>query len=349
MSIHLSSLRAQALPELVREAQESGIDNAGNLQASELVFELIRLHSTRTDTIIGDGFLEVLPDGFGFLRSSVSHFAPGVDDIYVSPSQIRRFNLRSGDWVEGKIRVPREGERYLALLQIHSVSGVKPDKARNRLRFSSLETTPEAKSLAWRSGSSVDTFSNALTFGFGDRVLFHCPSNSGHFKFIQSLVKSIDATPVVALIGGTPMELAQFQKSYDGEFFYSNTGGSAERHVQAAEFALLRAKRIAEQQKDVLVILSSVDRIMRAYRDTAETSGHDGSFSLASANVRRLLGNAQALKGGGSISTLGLISDMDNPIDLRLKEDIDAETFVHLSVDYPSEDSSTFRVQAYKR
>ena len=163
MSIHLSSLRAQALPELVREAQESGIDNAGNLQASELVFELIRLHSSRTDTIIGDGFLEVLPDGFGFLRSSVSHFAPGVDDIYVSPSQIRRFNLRSGDWVEGKIRIPREGERYLALLQIHSVNGVKPDKARNRLRFSSLEKSTKSKSLTWRETDFSATHSSTLS------------------------------------------------------------------------------------------------------------------------------------------------------------------------------------------
>ena len=349
MSIHLSSLRAQALPELVREAQESGIDNAGNLQASELVFELIRLHSSRTDTIIGDGFLEVLPDGFGFLRSSVSHFAPGVDDIYVSPSQIRRFNLRFGDWVEGKIRIPREGERYLALLQIHSVNGVKPDKARNRLRFSSLEKSTKSKSLTWRETDFSATHSSTLSFGFGDRVLLHCPENNGHFKLIQSLVQSIEAVPVVALVGGTPMELAQYQKSYDGEFFFSYSGASAERHVQAAEFALLRAKRIAEQQNNVVVILSSVDRIMRAYRDTAETNGQDGAFALASANVRRLLGLAQPLKGGGSISTLGLISDMNNPIDLRLKEDIDAETFVHLSVAYQNGDADAFQVQAQNR
>lgn len=331
MSIQLSSLRTQALPDLVQEAQENGIDNAGNLQASELVFELVRLHSAQTDTIIGDGFLEVLPDGFGFLRSSISHFAPGVDDIYVSPSQIRRFNLRSGDWVEGKIRVPREGERYLALLQIHSVNGIKPDKSRNRLRFSSLQTATEVKPVSWTDTAFAKAQAQATNFGFGDKVLIHCPQGGAQFSFIQDWIQAIDAIPIVALIGGSPLELAQYQKSYTGELFFSYAGAAAERHVQAAEFALLRAKRIAEQHNNVIVLFATVDRMLRAYRDSAEINGLNGASALASGHVRRILGHAQALQQGGSISTLGMISDLAHPIDMRLKADIEAECFVDVS------------------
>jgi transcription termination factor Rho len=333
MSIQLSSLRSQALSDLVLEAQESGIDNAGNLQPSELIFELVRLQSSKTDTIIGDGFLEVLSDGFGFLRSSVSFFAPGVDDIYVSPSQIRRFNLRSGDWVEGKIRIPREGERYLALLQIHSVNGQKPDKARNRLRFSSLQTAIDKSRIEWKSNSVVDGISKAVDMGYGDRLVIHTPGVYDNKDFILSLFKGIEAVPVFVLIGASPMVIEQYKHYYQSEMFCSLAGSDAERHVQAAEFGLLRAKRIAEQQNNVILVISSLSLLMRAYRDVSEQSGQSGPSSRASTSVRRAMGHAQGLERGGSITTVGFLADLDHPIDVRLFEDISAEQYTHLVLD----------------
>lgn len=332
MSIQLSSLRTQALPELVHEAQENGIDNAGNLQPSELIFELVRLHSSKTDAIIGDGFLEVLPDGFGFLRSSISHFAPGVDDIYVSPSQIRRFNLRSGDWVEGKIRVPREGERYLALLQIHSVNGLKPDKARHRLRFSSLQTAQKASAIPWSTDFGL-SISEAANFGYGDNILIRTGRSSEQHDIIQNFMPLLEAIPVIVLIGAAPMQIEEYQKDYKGELFCSRAGSPADRNVQAAEFALLRAKRIAEQHNNVVLFISSIDRLLRSYRDVAELNGSDGSLAYASIGIRRIMGQSQALKKGGSITTIGFTHGLNHPIDQRLNEDLAVSNVRHLVID----------------
>ena len=296
MSISLKTIRKQSITELVEQARAHGIDNAGNMRKSDLIFSLICAATSRGKTIFGDGILEILGEGFGFLRSPVSDFGPGTDDIYVSPAQIRRFNLRSGDFIEGKARTPqKEGERYLALLQIEQVNGQNPEESRNRLLFETLPLGLHAPTSF--SHEQAEVWSQKTGFRNGQRTLIrHHPGMS----CIRSLLPFLQTHEgeVVYLSIETPSEDLYVLNSSTLHTFVSPMGEGASRHLQVANLALMRSKRLAEAGKNVVLVFDSLWSYILSAQEQVQQQGKSGSFSTSCSMFRYFWGSTRQLERG---------------------------------------------------
>ena len=368
MSVDITSLRTQKITDLVDTAHDIGIDNAANLKRQELIFEIVRHRGSASRTAGGAGVLEILPDGFGFLRSPECNYLPGPDDIYVSPSQIRRFNLRTGDLVGGQVRAPKEGERYFALIKIESVNDQSPEGARNKPLFENLTPVHPSRRLSLGRGDAIlpkllDTY---VPIGFGQRVAIHAPPRAGRARMIRELATAArqaqpDAKLIVLLIDERPEEVTAVQRELDAEVLFSTFDEPAARHVQVADMALERAKRQVEEGKDVILFLDSISRLARAAHASTPAGGKlmGGTVDTAALQcARRIFGAARALEEGGSLTMFAtLLTGTSSRFDEVLIEDLHcaSNAVVRLDADearrgtYPAIDlfESTTRGQEY--
>jgi transcription termination factor Rho len=313
--MNIVELKEKKISELNMMAKEFKIDGAAGMRKQELIFALLQAEIEKTGLIFGEGTLEILPDGFGFLRAPNYNYLPGPDDIYVSPSQIRRFNLRTGDTVSGQIRQPKETERYFALLKVEAVNYEDPEVAREKILFDNLTPLyPDRKMLL---ESDSDNYSmrimDLLTpIGFGQRGLIVSPPRSGKTMLLQSIANSIsynhkDIILFVLLIDERPEEVTDMIRSVDGEVISSTFDEPAERHVQVAEMVIEKAKRLVEHKKDVVILLDSITRLARAYNSVIPPSGKilsGGVDSNALQRPKRFFGAARNIEEGGSLTII---------------------------------------------
>lgn len=313
--ISINDLKAMSMQELLEKAQELEIEEFGGLKKQDLIFVLLQKSIEKAGSVYGEGTLEILPDGFGFLRSPGYSYLPGPDDIYVSPSQIRKFCLRTGDTIQGHVRPPKEGERYFALLKVESINGGSPEEARLRIVFDNLtpihpnekfnlETTQEEVAMR-----IMDLLS---PIGKGQRGLLVAAPFTGKTVLLQKIANSIttnhkDAVVIVLLIDERPEEVTDMQRSVDGEVIASTFDEPPERHVQVAEMVLNKAKRLTEHGKDVVILLDSITRLARAYNVLVPASGKvlsGGVDANALQRPKRFFGAARNIEEGGSLTIL---------------------------------------------
>jgi transcription termination factor Rho len=279
--MNIVELKEKKIKELNLLAKEFKIDGAAGMRKQELIFALLQAEIEKTGLIFGEGTLEILPDGFGFLRAPNYNYLPGPDDIYVSPSQIRRFNLRTGDTVSGQIRQPKETERYFALLKVEAVNYEDPEVAREKILFDNLTPLYPDRKIMLESDSdnySVRIMDLLTPIGFGQRGLIVSPPRSGKTMLLQSIANSVSANHkdivlFVLLIDERPEEVTDMVRSVDGEVISSTFDEPAERHVQVAEMVIEKAKRLVEHKKDVIILLDSITRLARAYNSVIPPSG----------------------------------------------------------------------------
>jgi len=316
--MNLTELKNTPVSELVELGSSMGLENLARLRKQDIIFAILKAHAKSGADIFGAGVLEILQDGFGFLRSSDSSYLAGPDDIYISPSQIRRFNLRTGDSVEGKIRPPKEGERYFALLKIIQVNFNKPENSRNKILFENL--TPIHPDQRFRlengSGSTEDITARILDLvspiGKGQRGLIVAPPKAGKTMLLQNLAQSIsinypDAELIVLLIDERPEEVTEMRRLVRGEVVASTFDEPANRHVQVAEMVIEKAKRLVEHKKDVVILLDSITRLARAYNTVIPSSGKvltGGVDANALHRPKRFFGAARNVEEGGSLTIL---------------------------------------------
>ncbi len=316
--MRLEDLKAKTPTELLSFAEEVEVENAGTLRKQELMFAILKQLASKDIDITGVGVVEVLQDGFGFLRSPDANYLPGPDDIYVSPSQIRRFGLRTGDTVEGQIRSPKEGERYFALLKVNKINFDEPEKTRHKINFDNLTPlypdewlemevqNPELKDL---SGRVIDI---VAPLGKGQRGLIVAPPRTGKTVFLQNIAHSITTNHpecylIVLLIDERPEEVTDMQRSVNGEVISSTFDEPASRHVQVAEMVIEKAKRLVEHKKDVVILLDSITRLGRAYNTVVPSSGKvltGGVDANALQRPKRFFGAARNIEEGGSLTII---------------------------------------------
>jgi len=316
--MHLSDLKLKHVSELVEMANTSELEGANRLRKQELVFALLKQHAKKGEAIFGDGTLEVLQDGFGFLRSPDTSYLAGPDDIYVSPSQIRRFNLHTGDSIEGEIRTPKDGERYFALVKVDKVNSEPPENAKNKILFENLTplhpTVPfilerDIKSEENLTGRIIDI---VAPIGKGQRGLIVSPPKAGKTVILQHIAHAVTSNHpevilIVLLIDERPEEVTEMQRSVRGEVVSSTFDEPATRHVQVAEMVLEKAKRLIEHKKDVVILLDSITRLARAYNTVVPASGKvltGGVDSNALQRPKRFFGAARNIEEGGSLTIL---------------------------------------------
>lgn len=313
MSIDISNLRLKSISELVEAAHDIGIDNAANLKKQELIFELVRHHGSSARSAGGGGVLEILPDGFGFLRSQECNYMPGPDDVYVSPSQIRRFNLRTGDLVGGQIRAPKEGERYFALIKIETINGAPPESTRVKPIFDALTPIRPQTRIQFTNGVENVTarlMDRYLPVGFGQRVAVVAPSRTERITLFKDLIHGVrsnhpHAEVLVLLLDERPEEVTEVQRNVDAEVLFSTFDEPTSRHLQVTEMALERVKRMAEQGSDVVLFVDSLSRLARAVHVGAPAGGQlmSGQVDISALQcVRRVFGAARCLEEGGSLT-----------------------------------------------
>jgi transcription termination factor Rho len=316
--MNLTELKNTPVSELVKLGESMGLENLARLRKQDIIFSILKAHAKSGEDIFGNGVLEILQDGFGFLRSADSSYLAGPDDIYVSPSQIRRFNLRTGDTVGGKIRPPKDGERYFALLKINEVNFDRPENSRNKILFENL--TPihpnERLRLERGNGSTEDITARILDLsapiGKGQRGLIVAPPKAGKTMLLQNIASSIalnhpDATLMVLLIDERPEEVTEMQRLVRGEVIASTFDEPANRHVQVAEMMIEKAKRLVEHKKDVIILLDSVTRLARAYNTVTPSSGKilsGGIDANALHRPKRFFGAARNVEEGGSLTII---------------------------------------------
>ncbi|OOY43092.1 transcription termination factor Rho, partial [Solemya velum gill symbiont] len=282
--MNLTELKKMPIPELVKLAQSMDIQETGRSRKQDLIFSILKAHAKKGEDIYGDGVLEILSDGFGFLRSADSSFLAGPDDIYVSPSQIRRFSLRTGDSISGKIRPPKETERYFALLKIDKINFDKPENAKNKILFENFTPLFANKKfkLEVGNGSTEDitarTIELVAPIGKGQRGLIVSPPKAGKTMLMQNIAQSIannhpEVHLIVLLIDERPEEVTEMARSVRGEVVSSTFDEPAARHVQVAEMVIEKAKRLVEHNKDVVILLDSITRLARAYNTVVPSSG----------------------------------------------------------------------------
>ncbi|MBW1728194.1 MAG: transcription termination factor Rho [Deltaproteobacteria bacterium] len=313
--MNIVQLKEKKISELALLAKDFKIDGAAGMRKQDLIFALLQAEIEKTGLIFGEGTLEILPDGFGFLRAPNYNYLPGPDDIYVSPSQIRRFNLRTGDTVSGQIRQPKETERYFALLKVEAVNYEDPEVSREKILFDNLTPLyPDNKILL---ECDSDNYSmrimDLLTpTGFGQRGLIVSPPRSGKTMLLQSIANSIstnhkDIVLFVLLIDERPEEVTDMERSVDGEVISSTFDEPAERHVQVAEMVIEKSKRLVEHKKDVVILLDSITRLARAYNSVIPPSGKilsGGVDSNALQRPKRFFGAARNIEEGGSLTII---------------------------------------------
>jgi len=313
--MNIVQLKDKKIGELALLAKDFKIDGAAGMRKQELIFALLQAEIEKTGLIFGEGTLEILPDGFGFLRAPNYNYLPGPDDIYVSPSQIRRFNLRTGDTVSGQIRQPKETERYFALLKVEAVNYEDPELAREKILFDNLTPLyPESKLMLECDSDNYSTrIMDLLTpIGFGQRGLIVSPPRSGKTMLLQSIANSIsvnhkDIVLFVLLIDERPEEVTDMDRSVDGEVISSTFDEPAERHVQVAEMVIEKSKRLVEHKKDVVILLDSITRLARAYNSVIPPSGKilsGGVDSNALQRPKRFFGAARNIEDGGSLTII---------------------------------------------
>ncbi len=317
-SMNLTELKQAKAPELLQISQEMGIEGMARSRKQDIIFAILKAHAKKGEDIYGDGVLEILQDGFGFLRSADSSYLAGPDDIYVSPSQIRRFNLRTGDHVAGKIRPPKEGERYFALLKVDTINFDQPDASKNKVLFENL--TPlfanDRMTLEIGNGSTEDLTPRVIDLiapiGKGQRGLIVSPPKAGKTMLLQDIAHSIEANHpecflIVLLIDERPEEVTEMERSVKGEVVASTFDEPASRHVQVAEMVIERAKRLVEHKRDVVILLDSITRLARAYNTVVPSSGKvltGGVDANALQRPKRFFGAARNIEEGGSLTII---------------------------------------------
>ncbi len=316
--MNLKELKVKNAGELLKIAEELQIENAGTLRKQDMMFAILKSLAEKDVPIAGDGVLEVLQDGFGFLRSPESNYLPGPDDIYVSPSQVRKFGLRTGDTVEGQIRSPKDGERYFALLKVNSINFDDPDKIRHRINFDNLTPLYPMKKLNLE---VIDFKSKDLTtriidlvspLGKGQRALIVAPPRTGKTVMMQNIAHAITANHkevylIVLLIDERPEEVTDMSRSVKGEVISSTFDEPASRHVQVTEMVLEKAKRLVEAKRDVVILLDSITRLARAYNTVVPSSGKvltGGVDANALQRPKRFFGAARNIEEGGSLTII---------------------------------------------
>ncbi len=314
--MNLTDLKTKPIEELINIAKEMGMENLARSRKQDIIFNILKRHAKSGEDIYGDGVLEILQDGFGFLRSADSSYLAGPDDIYVSPSQIRRFNLRTGDTISGKIRPPKEGERYFALLKVNDINFDRPENSKHKILFENL--TPlfpdERLLLECGNGSTEDLTGRIIDLispiGKGQRGLIVAPPKAGKTIMMQNIAQAItrnnpECHLIVLLIDERPEEVTEMQRSVRGEVVASTFDEPPSRHVQVAEMVIERAKRLVEHKKDVIILLDSITRLARAYNTVIPSSGKvltGGVDAHALERPKRFFGAARNIEEGGSLS-----------------------------------------------
>jgi len=316
--MNLTELKKKTAAELVQLSDEYGLENMARSRKQDIIFAILKAHAKRGEDIYGDGVLEILQDGFGFLRSSEGSYLAGPDDIYVSPSQIRRFNLRTGDTISGKIRPPKEGERYFALLKVDHINFDAPENAKTKVLFENL--TPlfanERLKMECGNGSTEDITARIIDLmspiGRGQRGLIVSPPKAGKTMMLQNIAHSIaqnhpDCHLMVLLIDERPEEVTEMTRSVRGEVIASTFDEPANRHVQVAEMVIEKAKRLVEHKRDVIILLDSITRLARAYNTVLPASGKvltGGVDANALQRPKRFFGAARNIEEGGSLTII---------------------------------------------
>ena len=317
-TMNLTELKNKPISELVALSSEMGLENLARARKQDIIFSILKAHAKSGEDIFGDGVLEILQDGFGFLRSADSSYLAGPDDIYVSPSQIRRFNLRTGDSISGKIRPPKDSERYFALLKIREVNFDKPENSRNKILFENLTPLHANERLRMErgNGSTEDITARVLDLasptGKGQRGLIVAPPKAGKTLLLQNIAQSIaanhpDCQLMVLLIDERPEEVTEMQRLVQGEVIASTFDEPASRHVQVAEMVIEKAKRLVEHKKDVVILLDSITRLARAYNTVIPSSGKvltGGVDANALHKPKRFFGAARNVEEGGSLTII---------------------------------------------
>jgi transcription termination factor Rho len=313
--LDIRTLKDMSISELTHVARDLEVENPTGMRKQDLIFKILQVQTEREGLIFGEGVLEILPDGYGFLRAPEYNYLPGPDDIYVSPSQIRRFNLRTGDTVSGQIRPPREGERYFALIKVEAVNFEAPDQTAEKILFDNL--TPlyplERINLEVEANMTSRVMNLLTPIGKGQRGLIVAPPRTGKTMMLQAIANSITANHpeiilIVLLIDERPEEVTDMQRSVKGEVISSTFDEPAYRHVQVAEMVLEKAKRLVEHRRDVVILLDSITRLARAYNTVVPPSGKvlsGGVDSNALQKPKRFFGAARNLEEGGSLTVMG--------------------------------------------
>ncbi len=313
--MNLTELKGKSIADLNEVSKDLKIEGASSLRKQELIFAILQAQAEKNGVIYGEGVLEILPDGFGFLRSTDYNYLPGPDDIYISPSQIRRFNLRTGDIVSGQVRPPKESERYFALLKVESINFEDPEVARDKILFDNLVPLyPDERIKLESSHEELSTRVMDLIapIGKGQRGLIVASPKTGKTMLLQAIAKSIPAShpeiiPIVLLIDERPEEVTDWQRQVSAEVVSSTFDEPAQRHAQVAEMVLEKAKRLVEHKKDVVILLDSITRLARAYNSVIPSSGKvlsGGLDSNALQRPKRFFGAARNIENGGSLTII---------------------------------------------
>jgi len=359
--MNITELKNMRISELAKMAKKLKVENSGTLRKQELIFALLQAKIEKDGQIFGEGTLEILPDGFGFLRAPDYNYLPGPDDIYVSPSQIRRFSLKTGDTISGQIRQPKETERYFALLKVEAVNYEDPELSREKILFDNLtplypdkkinlETDPE--------NYSMRIMDLMAPIGFGQRGLIVSPPRSGKTMLLQSIANSISVNHkeivlFVLLIDERPEEVTDMARSVNGEVISSTFDEPAERHVQVAEMVIEKAKRLVEHKKDVVILLDSITRLARAYNSVMPPSGKilsGGVDSNALQRPKRFFGAARNIEEGGSLTIIATaLIDTGSRMDEVIFEEFKGTGNMELQLDRRLADKRIFPATDIKK
>ena len=346
--MHLNELKSLPIKALVDNALEMGIENASRLRKQELMFAILKRHAKAGEAVFGDGTLEVLPDGFGFLRSPDTSYLASTDDIYISPAQIRRFNLHTGDTIEGEVRTPKDNERYFALVKVEKVNGLPPEHTKHRIMFENLTAIhpntllPLERDIRAEENITGRIIDLIAPIGLGQRGLIVAQPKSGKTVMLQNIAHAISANRpdielFVLLIDERPEEVTEMQRSVRGEVIASTFDEPATRHVQAAEMVIEKAKRLAETGKDVVILLDSITRLARAYNNVIPSSGKvltGGVDANALQRPKRFFGAARNIEEGGSLTIIATaLIDTGSRMDDVIFEEFKGTGNMELSLD----------------
>ncbi len=352
--MNLKELKEKKITDLSAIAKELGVEGAAGMRKQDLIFAILNATSAKNGAIFGEGVLEILPDGFGFLRAPDANYLPGPDDIYVSPSQIRRFNLRTGDTVSGEIRPPKEGERYFALLKVAEVNFENPAVAREKTLFDNLTPLyPDERLVLETEASNLSTrvIDLAAPVGKGQRALIVAPPRTGKTILLQNIANSITTNHpevylIVLLIDERPEEVTDMQRTVQGEVISSTFDEPATRHVQVAEMVIEKAKRLVEHKRDVVILLDSITRLARAYNTVVPPSGKilsGGVDSNALHKPKRFFGAARNIEEGGSLTIIATaLIDTGSKMDEVIFEEFKGTGNMELLLDRRLVDKRTF-------
>ena len=355
--MNLTDLKQKPITELLEIANQMGLENMGRSRKQDVIFGILKKHAKGGEDILGDGVLEILQDGFGFLRSADSSYLAGPDDIYVSPSQIRRFNLRTGDTISGKIRPPKDGERYFALLKVDSINFDKPENTKNKILFENLTPLFPDQRLVMEAGNGAteDLMARIIDLcapiGKGQRGLLVAPPKAGKTLMLQNIASNIarnnpECHLIVLLIDERPEEVTEMQRTVRGEVVASTFDEPPARHVQVAEMVIEKAKRLVEHKKDVIILLDSITRLARAYNTVIPSSGKvltGGVDAHALEKPNRFFGAARNIEEGGSLTIIATaLVDTGSKMDEVIYEEFKGTGNMEIHLDRKIAEKRTF-------